>query len=666
MSFNSKGGKNMNMMMHQKTAAVTNYFVLLLALLGVVDVAAQEGDNNNAYDTTPPPPLPANGQPIRRPPPNKRAGPVFGTLNGYDVGGDKPVCWESSFSDAEMTDDSSDNSTATSADSSLEILNEKLFDAENYAVRLLPSCPDHTTMFVTPLQNLNETLHDQDIVKIMYMERKYQFHLEVQVDLYSILKVNHTLRQDVEKAGVLKCHARLRLCDALNQGFCNPLTDTNERDQNLTFRSQTDLTKSSGGGENSNTKLPQNDSKWNYTEGTTLLGIWGDDAGRIVDTRWIQLNLEEENEAEDFFTAQVDISLLLPRKTVRPGTYFMLGHVVLYFELDDGNFQRLDVAQTIPDHIVQIRPPPTILTVTTSAKIWLGIVIGLLSLFALYCLGFILKHRSHDVMKLAQGSFLAAMAATCLVQTVFSFTFIPRHAFCHMRGLLVRVPLTFLGAILVGRAWRTYSILNMANALGRPSISKGCLELYFVRFLDFLASLHCNAKASTPPGSPTPQSLRRVIPTQESWRLIILLTLPQLILQVVGVALVTEGLDVQYTDNHDAGRILCSSEAWLGSTGTGIAAFVYFLAVLMAYVARDLPSAFNEKDQIFNASVISSIVAVMSIVLGHIADAPTTSPDVVVSRKPRILYVYTRLLDLMLTRTSFFSLDGNRSSYGHA
>ena len=69
-------------------------------------------------------------------------------------------------------------------------------------------------------------------------------------------------------------------------------------------------------------------------------------------------------------------------------------------------------------------------------------------------------------------------------------------------------------------------------------------------------------------------------------------------------------------------------------------ALVYFLAVLMAFIARDLPSAFNEKDQILNASVVSSIVAVMSIFLGRVADAPTTSPDVVVSRKMKSARVH--------------------------
>jgi hypothetical protein len=52
------------------------------------------------------------------------------------------------------------------------------------------------------------------------------------------------------------------------------------------------------------------------------------------------------------------------------------------------------------------------------------------------------------------------------------------------------------------------------------------------------------------------------------------------------------------------------------------------MAVLAAWVARDLPSALNEKTGIFNSSAFNSVLAFLILALVFITDSPTTSPNV--------------------------------------
>jgi hypothetical protein len=53
--------------------------------------------------------------------------------------------------------------------------------------------------------------------------------------------------------------------------------------------------------------------------------------------------------------------------------------------------------------------------------------------------------------------------------------------------------------------------------------------------------------------------------------------------------------------------------------------------VLVAWYSRDLPMAFNEKDQIFQTATVNGLVCVIIIALLLITDLPTTSPNISVS-----------------------------------
>jgi uncharacterized membrane protein len=55
---------------------------------------------------------------------------------------------------------------------------------------------------------------------------------------------------------------------------------------------------------------------------------------------------------------------------------------------------------------------------------------------------------------------------------------------------------------------------------------------------------------------------------------------------------------------------------------------VYIGAVAAAWIARLLPSVFNEKNQVFHASFVNCLIAFISLPLLELTNDPTDSPDV--------------------------------------
>jgi len=184
---------------------------------------------------------------------------------------------------------------------------------------------------------------------------------------------------------------------------------------------------------------------------------------------------------DQLFRAAVNVTLHVP-SPAKFGAFFVVGEALIdFFEINNDDsengtattpttIQRITIASTVPEYAFYVSSPPLILGCSLSMKVYLGIVIGLAGSFALASLIFVVWHRKHVVMTLAQGPFLATLAGSCLVVIVFSFTFLPtRDVFCNLNGPLVLLPLHVAAAIMVARIWRVYTTLSAANLLGRRS-----------------------------------------------------------------------------------------------------------------------------------------------------------------------------------------------------
>lgn len=517
--------------------------------------------------------------------PDKR--PVFGTFNGYDTGGDEALCFESSF-----PFDGSRTQLLNTA-----YLDGQLFDSGSTAT-LLPTCYNGTNLRVGPL-------HSRDVVvmgdQAMFWNKPYT--------------VNMTMSMYVPAVGgafvpVQHVHFRLLWCDAVQTGFCNPLQDSRNTSAEDANSHSSDL-----------------------YQGQALNGIASTDEFLFLYTPWAKTKVETYGNGT--ITSSVSLTVTCPswhRTNDRPRAYFVIAQVLVASNnFETATARRLDIAQTIPGKVLFVQPQPEILKVTTSTKVGICAVAGFGSFIALGCLGVILYHRKHPVMLLAQGNFLALLAFICFLQIFLTFTVLPtRDVFCHISFPLLQTLLTAIGAILVGRIWRIYSTLATVNTLGKFK-EKPRGERIVVGALDWIASLSsCFARGKERRRSS--QSLRRIVTTQETIFLITILVVPQAISQVIGGFLFDHTLIIQLDDRASVGRLVCESKPMYFLFVTYLWTCLLFLVtVLMAWFSRDLPSAFNEKDQIFNAASCGAIISAMSVALGRLLDEPTVTPDVVVS-----------------------------------
>ena len=449
-------------------------------------------------------------------------------------------------------------------------------------------------------------------------ETEYTFRLTLSANITAINE--DIFFQALE--GQSTIHVRLQLCDAIKQGFCNPLWDSRQLESELQ-PSDTDV------GADPNAQFPDDSTKWKYDEETqTLLGI---DDGPLVFSRWVRWTLKELSPESPTYTTSVDITFQLPLG-IRSGAYFFIGHAVMNFDLGGGTLQRIDVAEAIPENVVEVRDPPTIYTVSDAMKIALTVATTVFATLALLLFVFIIWKRHHPVMKLTQGSFLAAMTGACLVQIACTFTFLPTEdVFCQLSGPLVLVPMTFVGAVCVGRIWRVYKTLSFAQNFAQGDKKRCSLSENFMILLSSLAALpFCFLwwRKKKGAGANLRQSIKVTVSAEETVSLICMLTLPQLVVQVVASAVSGGQLETQLDSTGNIGRVVCEENGWAFYFGICYLAFVYLLAVFMAWISRSLPSAFNEKDQIFNAASISTLLAFMTISLGEIINDPTTHPDV--------------------------------------
>jgi hypothetical protein len=544
---------------------------------------------------------------------------VFGTVNGYDAGGTDPVCFTSKTN---VTDQSAGSLLSLQQGALLEDLNDGLFQGRSTEFELLPACFEGTDLDVEPL--------DLGADRLLETGLNYTFRVTLEFLLSQI-------SDKIPKLSSSTVYVRFLLCEASTLGFCNPLQDTRELDRNL-VPSETDFDA------DETDSFEDGANRWQYEQGKVLLGI---SDGPFVLSRWVRTTLYQVETDSDLYKASVDITLQLPNG-VRQGAYSFIGHAVTSFDIGDGIIERIDIADAIPDNMLEVRNPPNIQYVSDSMKIVVGIATGIFGSFALLCFGSIIYYRANPVMQLAQAPFLAALAGCCLVSIGFTFTFLPTHdVFCHLRGPMTLIPLTTAAAIMVARTWRIYVTLSVALNLGRQGRKRKSLIgidlgqrlvmlLTLVSRLPFLICQNPFKRKGNPRRmrSSVP-TLRQAVTAGETTSLIVILSFPQAFLQIFNAAYYNRDLEVELDpENTNNGRYVCAdSKDWNLLSGFGVAGFVFLLAVAVSWISRNLPSAFNEKDQVFKAATISFFLVSVVAAFEALTDEPSSSPDIQVSMR---------------------------------
>lgn len=336
-------------------------------------------------------------------------------------------------------------------------------------------------------------------------------------------------------------------------------------------------------------------------------------------TAYIALPFEEWPEGQD--TANMTISVGIP------GKYALYGHVVQLVE-----DQYLSIAQPIHGFVLSMTdtPDPIILTNSKTFIITSITISVIYSLTMVAMLIYIIRNRKHPLLKLAQAPFLAVQMACAIIATASSFVFLPIYdVVCQLQGTLIHVPLTVLAATLVGRLWRAYVVIAVAMRVGRRGAMRKQpkYEKWTLNMLKVLANLHLLLQGKNP-HKERQYTLRTQVSAWELSRLIIVLSTPQVLLQIFGIIFVPRHLVVDATSNGLIGRQVCSPD-WIPFASMIYMNSIFILAVFVAWVGRDLPSMLNEKDPIFTAGAICIVLTFIAYLCVLVSAAPTTNPDVI-------------------------------------
>lgn len=262
-------------------------------------------------------------------------------------------------------------------------------------------------------------------------------------------------------------------------------------------------------------------------------------------------------------------------------------------------------------------------------KIAVGIFSGLFAFLTLLVLVFIVYNRMHPVMKLSQWGMLTWLASCALISFIFVFTYLPTHEWhCRFSEFFEILPLTMIGAILVGRVWRIYVTLSPAMSIGKDKKAKGqTVTKIVIGSLTQIARFPYGCRDLRQ----TDKGFRAKATAAETVRLVLVLCVPQVVVQIVGVSMYNKGLRYDMDVDGAIGRISCEDEGvWVRRIGVMVMWLMYTLALVLAWVGRDLPAAFNDTDAIFQSSSINAIVSLIAISLDMLTATVRTPPDVTV------------------------------------
>ena len=137
------------------------------------------------------------------------------------------------------------------------------------------------------------------------------------------------------------------------------------------------------------------------------------------------------------------------------------------------------------------------------------------------------------------------------------------------------------------------------------------------------------------PRNRKPQSrksgLRQVSTRKDTIRLILVLCLPQIVIQLFNSIYTDFHVTIEYSADHQSGRQACFSQFnvnWALYVGAAMLAMMHLLACYVAYCSRSLPSAFNEKEQVFTATMINVVVSICLLGLLGFFDIGQADPNI--------------------------------------
>ncbi|KAL3925993.1 MAG: hypothetical protein SGILL_000040 [Bacillariaceae sp.] len=287
--------------------------------------------------------------------------------------------------------------------------------------------------------------------------------------------------------------------------------------------------------------------------------------------------------------------------------------------------------------------------------------LGLIFLVRMILCGLLIKYRKDGSLQLAQPLVLTALVVAGAISIVGCIFLTHKErtegsnvdeVFCRIRDIVILLPLTFAGNILLARVWRIVLLLTPVltgggvshhesdDGLSCGNRCKGSLIFHLTKIADFYywaEWLFRNSRSSKPKTMRrTSTALRKKVPLSQLFLLCAILTLPQLVLQILVLTVPVMQPHLATNEFTISGEYFgetysCAAEEGLWPLGVGIALAVipYILTAIIALNSADeLPKVFNESKAYIKCCKV--VVLAIAIAVPPLIFDRGTNPDVTV------------------------------------
>jgi len=358
-------------------------------------------------------------------------------------------------------------------------------------------------------------------------------------------------------------------------------------------------------------------------------------------------------------------------KVTVPGSYLPLVAFEFFLSNDETAAAafKYDVANLLSQRSVTYYKEPNIQSVSLAIEIVSYVIVVIAGLTQLFFMGSTWYYREHSVLKLSQWGFLLLLQFAGVFASSCSVLYNPKSdVFCHLQNPMTVIPVQFMLAIVFGRLRRILIIMqplmdwgssrsisrerkqnfkNWKKALMNRNSSMSTGDSGLESSSDCRGSeLSTEDTLETTAAGPSrvspafsnwrrrfrlkrTKSIRQKYTAGRLWIVIILVTLPMVIVEIVGLVLFSPQLVVDMNAEESVGRYECGTDReqiyYLASTG--VLLLTLFLALFEAQKSQRLPGLFNEAASVSFALISSLFVACLGFAVVIVSSDPAASPD---------------------------------------
>mmetsp|Transcript_16690 Transcript_16690/g.33517 ORF Transcript_16690/g.33517 Transcript_16690/m.33517 type:complete len:800 (-) Transcript_16690:318-2717(-) len=247
----------------------------------------------------------------------------------------------------------------------------------------------------------------------------------------------------------------------------------------------------------------------------------------------------------------------------------------------------------------------------TSFRVCFGVLLFTICVVQLKVAADLYKHRNNLLLQLFQLDSLSLFVAAGAIASIasFLFAFSEYDATCALRQPIILTSITFMGNLLIGRAWRIGSIISSTAAFVASSDkidAVGMARLNVMNVLSTLSQLGRYVGSSGREKIGSNSGIRRTLTFADSTFVVMVLLIPQLVLQIINFSVPSVKMgSVEILE--DEGHYTCESRAgpYVLVVGIVLAAIPFGISLLINIESKGIPDKFRELDDIV-ASMTSS------------------------------------------------------------